>query len=218
MSIQSSAFETANYLIVKQALSAEICALLTEYALFKAELNPIKRKDALNNVHREYNDPLMETLLKKLTPIIENATHKALWPTLSFYYVYKNGTQLAPHKDRSSCQFVAGLYIGADLAFQSQPDGWPLIIEESGHPTPISLQPGDLVIFKGHETTHWRNTFTGDWFVSAIFGYVDKAGPFHFQKYDQRKQLGKPHVGMFRWLLGCLKHQIKSRFFPAEEK
>ena len=68
----------------------------------------------------------------------------------------------------------------------------------------VALEIGDVLIFKGHETEHWREVFSGNWFSSAIFGYVDKNGPFAFQKYDQRAALGKPHVGMFRWSLQCL--------------
>lgn len=194
-----------NYIIIKNAVSKDICELLTEYAHFKSKLKPnIKKNDPLAGTHREYGDPLMETLLEKLTPRIEEATGLKLWPTLSFYYTYTHGNKLAPHKDRSSCQIVAGLCIGADSEFRQNSNSWPLVIDNNGTPEPVTLDYGDIVIFRGYETTHWREAFTGTWFVSAIFGYVEKNGPFSFQKFDQRKMLGKPHVGMLRWLFGCI--------------
>ena len=118
---------------------------------------------------------------------------------------------MAPHKDRSSCQIVAGLCIGADEEYKKNHHNWPLIINDNGTPTPIALDYGDIVVFKGHETEHWREPFTGSWFLSAIFAYVEKEGPYSFQKYDQRKRLGNPHVGMFHWIYGCLKNKIISK-------
>lgn len=200
------------YIIVKTALSQDVCELLASYAILKASVKPNAKKDLLVNVHREYGDLMMETLLAKFTPLIEKATGLELWPTLSFYYTYKNGNQLQKHKDRSSCQIVAGLCIGADDEFKNKNGTWPLILNLDGKPEAIALDVGDIVIFKGSETEHWREAFTGSWFVSAIFGYVDKHGPFAFQKFDQRSALGKPHVGMFYWLYGCLKNQFKQKF------
>lgn len=201
-----------NYTIVKQVLSKEIVDLVTDYALLKSQIKPHARKnDLLANVHREYGDPLMELLLERLKPTVEKATGLALWPTLSFYYTYAHLNQLAKHKDRASCEIVAGVYLGADPAFIKQHGSWPLIIEHEGQGEEVHLEAGDLVIFKGHETTHWREPFKGQWFVSAIFAYVDKNGPYAFLKYDQRKQLGKKHIGMFHWSFGFLKNYFRRK-------
>lgn len=203
-------FDTQNYIILPQVLSAEMCGLLTEYARFKSKYSPNSRKgDALTGVHREYGDSLMEIFLDKFTPLVEETTGLSLWPTLSFYYTYQHGHQLAPHKDRSSCEIVAGLCLGADDEFKQQFGSWPLYIDDH-QSIPIHLQEGDMVIFQGHSTTHWREVFQGQWFVSAIFGYVNKNGPYAFQRFDQRKQLGDPHIGMLRWTYGCLKAKMKS--------
>lgn len=208
----SHRLDKQNYIIVKEAVSKEVCELLADYANFKANLKPIKRNDRLAGTHREYADPMMETLLLKLQSQIEAATGLELWPSLSFYYTYKNGSKLQPHKDRSSCEIVAGLCIGADPEFKKTHGTWPLIIKHNNQDLPLALDYGDLVIFKGSQTEHWREAFAGTWFVSAIFAYVEKNGQFNFQKYDQRKKLGAPHVGMFRWLLGCFKDNLKKRW------
>lgn len=203
----------SKYKIVKNALSVEICNLLADYARLKCAIRPNihKHQDPLANIHREYGDTLMEVLLEKLKPQVEAALGLELWPTLSFYYTYAKGNELKPHKDRSSCEYVAGLYIGADEQYLKSQGSWPLVMNCEGKAEAVDLNIGDLVIFKGHETEHWREVFTGDWFVSAIFAYVDKKGSYAFQKFDQRKALGKPHVGMFRWYLGCLKQKIRKR-------
>lgn len=210
MEVSQSVRDVKKPIIIKQVLSQEICTLLANYAYFKASSKPNVKKDILKNVHREYGDAMMEMLLEKLRPLVERAIGLELWPTLSFYYTYRNGNQLPKHKDRSSCEIVAGLCIGADEAFIKQKGKWPLILEVDGKSEAIDLEYGDIVIFRGSETYHWREAFTGTWFVSAIFAYVDKNGPFAFQKFDQRKALGKPHVGMFNWAYGCLKNKIST--------
>lgn len=201
------------YIMLRHAVSADTCALLSDYARFKEATRPKRRtgNDPLADIHREYGDPLMEMLLEKLTPQIEQATGLNLWPTLSFYYTYKNRNELKPHKDRSSCEIVAGLCIGVDPAFKASKGTWPLVLNCSGKTERIDVQEGDLLIFKGHETEHWREPFQGTWFVSAIFGYVNQQGPFAFQKYDQRQSLGQPHIGMLRWLFGCLLNKSRNR-------
>ena len=207
-----------NYIVIKHVLTKEVCALLANYAHFKASVRPNIKKDVLKNVHREYGDCMMEMLLEKLKPLIEKITGLELWPTLSFYYTYQNGNQLPKHKDRSSCEIVAGLCIGADEEFNKKNGKWPLILTIDGKAEAIDLDYGDLVIFKGSETEHWREMFTGTWFVSAIFAYVDKNGPFAFQKFDQRRSLGRPHVGMFNWTYGCMKNTVSSRFKILKNK
>jgi hypothetical protein len=207
----SSVIRKPSYYILKQAVSTKDCALLADYARFKAriKLNITKNVDPLDNVHREYGDPLLELLLEKLTPLIAQTLGCALWPTLSFYYVYHQGNVLQPHSDRSSCQWVASLCIGADPDFKKAHKSWPLILKIKDKNTKITLHDGDILLFKGHETEHWRDRFAGQWFVSAIFAFVEQDGPYAFQKYDQRTSLGKPHVGMFHWSWGCLKQKIR---------
>ena len=202
----------SRYFILRDVISKEECKLISDYARLKAKVHyRTRKKDLLANVHREYADPLMEVLLERLRPIVEEATGLELWPTLSFYYSYRTGNQLAKHRDRASCEIVAGLCLGADEDFKKKQGVWPLIIEEEGQPHEALLEEGDIVIFKGHETIHWREPYQGKWFVSAIFAYVDKKGPYSFLKYDQRNQLGEKHIGMFRWSFGLLKNYIRSK-------
>ena len=199
-----------SYYILQQMISPQSCELLANYALFKERLKPNVKKnvDPLDNVHREYGDPLFELLLEKLVPTIATTLGCEVWPTLSFYYVYHSGNKLQAHRDRSSCQWVASLCIGADPEFKNSSQTWPLVLKQGHDNINISLQYGDILLFKGHETEHWREVYTGQWFVSAIFAFVEKQGPYAFQKYDQRKALGKPHIGMLRWALGCLKQKL----------
>ena len=137
-----------HYTILKQVVSPQNCELLADYARFKAQLKPntTKKIDPLDNVHREYGDPLLELLLEKITPMIAHTLGCAVWPTLSFYYVYQHGTELKPHSDRSSCQWVASLCIGADPEFKKTQKAWPLILKIKDKSNPYEVDPKIIVI------------------------------------------------------------------------
>jgi hypothetical protein len=200
-------FQQHGFVKVPAVLDPDLCELISSYLRLKASTKVKVRRgnDPLSGIHREYADPLMETLLSQYLPIVEQATGLALWPTLSFSYHYVNGNVLQPHKDRECCEIVAGLCIGADEKYKHTNKPWPLQIK--GVNT-IDLNYGDMLIFKGHTMEHWRDVFTGEWFVSAIFGYVDQNGPYAYQKFDQRKALGHKHIGMLAWMLGLLKARL----------
>lgn len=209
MNSYAQEFQSHGITRIPNVLDASTCALLSNYIRLKARTRRNIRKgtDPLSGVHREYADPLFETLLDQLTPTFEHATGLDLWPTLSFCYHYATGNALHPHKDRSSCEIVAGLCIGADPEFVAQNGTWPLQIMGANN---LDLNFGDALVFRGHTMQHWRDVFAGKWFVSAILGYVDKNGPYAFQKFDQRKQLGLAHVGMTAWYLGVLRAKLRS--------
>ena len=196
---------------IAHVLDPQTCSDLANYICLQAANNKKIRKgsDPLAGVHRSYADPKFEQLLLELLPTVEKATGLELWPTLSFCYHYTHGNILAAHKDRSSCQIVASLCLGADPEYQQESKAWPLLLKDGPE---ISVDYGDMLIFKGHETEHWRERFTGRWFVSAILGYVDKNGPYAFQKYDQRANLGLEHVGMTAWYLGVLRSKLRTIF------
>lgn len=202
-------FKTCGVTKLSGVLDLATCADLSKYICQQATQNSQIRKggDPLAGVHRAYADPRFEKLLIQLLPLVEKATGLELWPTLSFCYHYTHGNVLTPHKDRSSCEIVAGICIGADPEYQQQAKTWPLLLKDMPE---VDLNYGDMLIFRGHQTEHWREQFTGQWFVSAILGYVDKNGPFAFQKYDQRSELGAKHVGMTAWYWGVLRAKLKA--------
>jgi hypothetical protein len=138
--------------------------------------------------HAKYADPAMEALLLTLQKTIEENTGLSLYPTYSYYRVYRPGDVLVSHVDRVSCE------ISATLCFNFSEDcaklPWPIFIEGNA----VSLNPGDMVIYKGCELQHWREPFTAtnddSWHVQGFFHYVDTIGPYSNFKYDQRETVG----------------------------
>jgi hypothetical protein len=60
---------------------------------------------------------------------------------------------------------------------------------------PVSLKPGDLVIYRGCDLSHWREevnaTNEDSWHVQGFFHYVDKSGPYADYKFDKRDSIGE---------------------------
>jgi len=133
-----------------------------------------------------YADPLIEVMLKQCLPVIEEQTGLELEPTYSFSRVYQEGEQLIPHTDRPSCE------ISVTINVASTGDTWPIWMQyEDKDPVKCMLEPGDAVIYKGCEVTHWRRKLPkGQINVQFMLHYVDKNGPNAEYKFDRRGALG----------------------------
>jgi hypothetical protein len=133
-----------------------------------------------------YADPLAEVMLRKMLPIVENATGLELYPTYSFTRVYQKGDELKPHIDRPACE----ISVTSHIATVGKP--WPIYMKAPGkEPTMHYLEPGDACIYKGCEVTHWREKAVDtDINVQVMLHYVDKNGPKASHKFDKRTALG----------------------------
>jgi hypothetical protein len=168
-------------------LSKEVVDLTTQYSLFD-ELQDFHMDEfQVIGAHSKYADPLMESLLLKMHPIVEKNTGLSLYPTYSFYRVYRPGHELKPHKDRPSCEITATLSLNYD--YMGKDYDWKIFIESRGY----SMDPGDLIIFRGPKLKHWRERLDapeGSWHVQAFLHFVDANGKFANYKYDEREMIG----------------------------
>ena len=136
-----------------------------------------------------YADPLIETLLEESTSYLENLTGLALYPTYSFSRVYFKGDELVPHIDRPACEISVTVHV------KSVGKPWPIwMTSVSGESIKIDMKPGDAVIYRGCEITHWRDKMVDtDINVQFMLHYVDKNGPNASYKWDTRPGLGYPY-------------------------
>ena len=182
-------FKKDGYCIVKSAISEELRDFVTQYALFD-EMRNFKPEGAgyqVANAHSKYADPAMETMLLHLHSIIEKNTGIDLYPTYSYYRVYRHGDELKPHTDRPACQISATMCF--NYSYDKNEYNWPIFVDGNS----VVLEPGDLVIYKGCELQHWREIFNShseDWHVQGFFHYVDSTGPCADHKFDKRETIG----------------------------
>jgi len=186
MSVQE--FNEKGYTVVRNALSKELCDFVTQYALFDEMQDFQTDGGQVPNAHAKYADPLMETVLLHIHSLMEKSTGLELYPTYSFYRVYRNGDVLAPHKDRPSCEISCTLCF--NYSYDDSNYSWPIFMDGYA----AHLKPGDLVVYRGIELEHWREPFNiveDAWHVQGFFHYVDKNGVNAEYKYDKRDSLGK---------------------------
>ena len=133
------------------------------------------------------NNMTFDTLLVSLKDDIEKLIDKELVPTYSFCRLYKKGDILEKHSDRPSCEISVSLALGYD-----SPKLWPIFIEGS----PVYLDPGELVIYRGCDLKHWRDPFEGNHQAQVFLHYNDINGPYGTRNlYDGRSTLGLPFAG-----------------------
>jgi hypothetical protein len=182
------------YTIVKSALSNELIDFITQYALFDEIQDYTPDNRQVPTAHSKYADPTMETLLLKLHPLIEGKTNLTLYPTYSYFRVYRNGDKLDPHVDREACEISVSLCFN----YSYENYDWPIFIGEEK----VILNPGDLVIYKGHNISHRREPLTYKekcYHVQGFFHYVDANGPYSDFKYDKRNQIGELPKVLKKW-------------------
>jgi hypothetical protein len=192
------------YKVLKKAVSYELANFCFNYLKLKREAvffmyknNIVNQNSFLgfwndaqfSSTYSCYADFVTETLLLKLLPTVEKETKLKLIPTYSYTRLYKTGDELIRHKDRPSCEISITLNLGGD--------NWDIFLEPSGKENqkgiPISLQVGDLLIYKGCELEHWREKFKGKICGQVFLHYNDINGLFKDKnKYDGRSGLGMP--------------------------
>jgi hypothetical protein len=184
----SEMFKINGYCKIESVLSVELRDFITQYALFDEmqDYNPDGKQ--VTDAHSKYADPAMESFLLLLQSKMEEYTGLELYPTYSFYRVYRSGDELDEHVDRPSCE------ISTTVCFNYSYDSsyqWPIFMEDNE----INLEPGDMVIYRGCDLPHYRKKFdppdVDDWQVQGFFHYVDVNGPNYKFKYDERNSIGE---------------------------
>jgi hypothetical protein len=181
-------FDSKGYTLIKNALNKELRDVITQYALFDEMQDFSPDRYQVPDAHSKYADPAMEAILLHLHPLMEKETGLELYPTYSFYRVYRNGDILEPHKDRPSCEISTTVCF--NYSYDDSIYAWPIIMDGEA----IAMAPGDIVVYRGVELEHSRDKFTppnDDWQVQAFLHYVDINGSYSEYKFDKRSSIGE---------------------------
>jgi alkylated DNA repair dioxygenase AlkB len=134
-----------------------------------------------------YGDPLFDSILARLRPDIERACGIDLKPTYSFVRVYREGTQLVPHRDRPACEHSVTIH----LASAGNGREWQIEFEDlNGDERSLVLDRGDAVVYQGCALRHWRRPCPSTWYAQGFFHYVAATGPHAAEMFDRRRYLG----------------------------
>ena len=195
------------YQVIKEAISYELANFVFNYFLLKRDaVGYMYEKNItydngmfgtwedpqIPNTYSHYADPVMETLLVKVLPVMKKETGLDLCPTYSYARAYKNGDELTRHKDRPSCEISTTINLGGEP--------WPIFLEPSGEEgkpgTKVLLEVGDMLVYSGCDLEHWREPFDGNICGQVFLHYNHVNGPFaEKNKFDGRPMLGLPAFG-----------------------
>ena len=184
-----SSFQSAGYVKVEGLVDEQTIKTMSQYFENKINRGEWAGKKELEAGEASklgyYADPLIEVMLKQCQPAVEQHTGLLLEPTYSFSRVYQEGEELAPHVDRPSCE------ISATINVACTGDTWPIWMQyKNNDPVKCLLSPGDAVIYKGCDVTHWRRKLpAGQINVQFMLHYVAKNGPYAEYKFDKREAL-----------------------------
>lgn len=182
-------FKEKGYCIIKNAISQELRDFITQYALFDEMQDFAGNDQQVPDAHSKYSDPAMESMLLHLLPLMEENTGLKLYPTYSYYRVYRDGDSLEKHTDRNSCEISTTLCF--NFSYDKDEYQWPIYMD--GYK--VVQNPGDMVIYRGIDLEHWREKFQSpnndSWQVQGFFHFVDADGPNAGWKYDKRTSVGE---------------------------
>jgi len=183
-----SSFQSAGYKKVEGLIDDQTIKTVSQYFENKIRRGEWEPKENTTNSSKlgYYADPLIEVLLQSCLYAIEQHCGLLLEPTYSYSRVYQGGEELLPHTDRPSCE------VSATINVACTGDIWPIWMQYKDiDPVKCMLEPGDAVIYKGCEVTHWRRKLPeGQINVQFMLHYVAKNGPYADYKFDKRDSLG----------------------------
>lgn len=183
----AEAFRINGYAVINALVPADRVARLRDHLAARANAGLMRMggDDQVPSTPTVYGDAEVDTLMQDIKPQIEAHTGLKLHPTYSYARIYKKGDTLAPHRDRAACQISISLNLGRE------PDvPWALYIGDKDAPFAAMLGPGDVLLYKGMELTHWRDAYEGERLFQVFVHYVDANGPHAGEKFDGRASLG----------------------------
>jgi len=208
------------YQVIKNAISYELANFIFNYFLLKRDAVAFMyqnnliydtgmlgtwKDEQVPNTYSHYGDPVMETLLMKVLPTMQQETGLQLIPTYSYARIYKQGDILKRHKDRPSCEISTTIHLGGYP--------WPIYIDGTGANnvidekkglvkpgapagTKVLLEVGDMLVYSGCELEHWREPLEGNTCAQVFLHYNHVNGPFaEKNRFDKRPMLGVPNFG-----------------------
>lgn len=193
-------FEKELYEVVRGAVSKDVVRLLdTEFDIVQKMMHFMSQvptseenhfsDDLVKNSFSLYSPMCFEALSQILLPRIEKIVGKKLYQTFTYARTYHTGAVLKPHRDRASCEYSVTLSISIDKKFGP----WTISLQDlRGVHRHVSLQPGDMIVYKGDRIAHWREEYKGRRQTQAFLHYVDQQGPYKEHMFDGRPVLGIP--------------------------
>lgn len=168
-----------DFQLVKRFISTDEASSLEQEFLRELPAIGWRGDPSCPNSPAAYNfRPFVRLMCAKLTAV-EQVSGLRLLPTYTYARHYQHYEQLKKHTDRPACEISVTLNLSSDRE-------WPIFMERDGKPVPVTMGPGDAVIYRGMDVPHWRDFFEGYSCAQVFMHYVDMDGP-HADLFFERQ-------------------------------
>lgn len=184
-----TSFDKDKYTIIKGFISSEILGTLASYTLLQ-KTHAKNTEGIVEGSHEKYGDYFMESLLKNLLPKVEETIQVSVYPTFSLYRVYETGMAIPKQTDNPSSEICVLASLGYEFFTDEEDYAWEICVGD----TKVLLEPGDALVYKGHEIEVWSEPFRAQtgWQSYLTLNYVLANGRLSFLMHDGRPDLGHP--------------------------
>src|SRR6476646_4165400 len=117
-------FALQKYAVLKDCVADPQLSLLYRYACKRAIGQEADDDGQVHGTFSAMSDVFMNGLLLEILPAAERIARAKLFPTCSYFRVYKRGDKLSRHTDRDACEISLSICLG----YQT-PQPWPIWIE-----------------------------------------------------------------------------------------
>ncbi len=179
-------FKQNKYLVVREVLPKDLTHTISKYLWIKQKFGSLSSDKSVKAdfISRE---PLLDLILDYLSVIFSKYTGLQLLPTYSYARIYYRGADLERHVDRPSCEISGTMPL--DYSDEAK---WPILvatITDDPLGKQINLAKGDLLLYRGEEVFHWRESLEKEWQTQIFFHFVEKNGKNEEWAFDKRKRL-----------------------------
>lgn len=179
-------FQEKGYAFIPNFFTKEECdEMYFEYKKYcdGLKLKPTRVAHSTFNAYQVQSHVLFTEKLCMILPKVVEVAGESLLPTYALGRFYANKGYLKKHKDRPACEvsLTVNLY---------QDKQWGIWIEDKNNKEgkEFILNPGDALLYSGHDLFHWRNSYSGNEYCQVFFHYVRSRGRFA-QHYFDRTQM-----------------------------
>ncbi len=140
------------------------------------------REQVTNNAYDYYNRPDQVALLSEKVSEVNKIYDRKVIPSFSYIRQYECGSSLDKHSDRKSCEVAFSIHLYGDKE-------WAFCIEDKdNNPVEVILQPGDAVTYDANNAQHWRNEYTGEFYIQSFQFYVLLGGDSESSIFDNNHE------------------------------
>jgi hypothetical protein len=164
----------------------DVLVVLQRYVNLRLASGTMPREPEKSDAYAIYGDPVVESLFELLTSRLSALVGTPVEPSYGYLRVYLAGADLAAHIDREACEYTLSVAINGML----EGAAWALHARDlTGAHIEQSLAPGDAILMRGREVSHWRETLESGWAAYAFLHWV-RSEPTPRQRFDGRPGLG----------------------------